>query len=102
VGLLVERVVDGAKGIWREKGKCVCHSLKSISFFVMIVMVHELILKGALNFEMAALPSYKDFFCRFLWYSISVFFKFRLVSSFKKCPFGLKTACFDSTLRCGS
>jgi len=26
---------------------------------------------------------------------------FQLVSSFKKCPFGLETACFNSLLWCG-
>ena len=36
-------------------------------------------------------------FCWFLWFCISCLL-FQLVSSFKKCPFALKTACFDGTL----
>ena len=28
-------------------------------------------------------------------------FLFQLVSSFRKCPYGLETTCFDGTLRCG-
>jgi len=29
-----------------------------------------------------------------------LYFLFQLVSGFRKCPFGLETACFISTLRC--
>jgi len=47
-------------------------------------------LKGTLNFELAALPSYKDFFA--VSYGSASLFLFQLVSSFKKCLFGLETA----------
>ena len=59
-------------------------------------VVHEL---GPTIFELAAPPSYKGFL---LILTVQhLYFLFQLVSSFKKCPFGLETACFDSTNRCG-
>ena len=50
-------------------------------------------------FELPVPPSYKDFFADS--YGSASLFLFQLVSSFKKCPFGLETACFNSILRYG-
>jgi len=59
-------------------------------------MVHEL---GPTVIELAALPSYKGFLLILIIQHL--YLLFQLVSSFKKCPFGLETACFNSLLWCG-
>jgi len=59
-------------------------------------MVHELV---PTIFELAALPFYK--YLLQILMAEHLYFLFQLVSSFNCCPFGLETACFNSTLRCG-
>jgi len=68
-------------------------------------LVHELIfkkIKKGSKFRVGCsrcTPSYKDFFADS--YGSASLFLCQLVSSFRKCPFGLETACFDGALRSG-
>jgi len=63
-------------------------------------MVHELILKRGRKFRVGCTPRPTKIFLQILVVQ-HLYFLFQLVSSFRKCPFGFKTACFDGTLRCG-
>jgi len=47
---------------------------------------------------LAAPPSYKDFLLILMVQHLC--FSFQLVSSLKKCPFGMETT-FDGTIQCG-
>jgi len=49
---------------------------------------------GPTIFELVAPPSYKDFFLQIRMVQHLYFYN-KLVSSFKKCPFGLETARFN-------
>ena len=63
-------------------------------------MVHELILKKGPKFRVGCTTRSTKIFWQILVVQ-HLYFLFQLVSSFRKCPFGLETACFDGTLRCG-
>ena len=65
-----------------------------------LLLVHELILKRGPKFRVGCTPRPTKIFLLILMVQ-HLYFLFQLVSSFKKCPFGLETACFDGTLRCG-
>ena len=63
-------------------------------------LVHELILKRGPKFRVGCTPRPSKIFLQILVVQ-HLYFLFQLVSSFRKCPFGLEIACFDGTLRCG-